>query len=269
MKNILDEKAQNVIVFTPDTNEASGYKQETKPLKSHEFNQYLEGITNFDHAVAAGFVSSAGVLNVASFTNNDAFFTNALYGLDNTINAEHLTIMQEAMTTRYQVENSTDKNMWQVALEMSLCNGLGSCNAVFPTGSTEADKAKRDKIWKYFKSLYGSYKGSIKAVFRDAYAKKRGSYNFCVGNSAATHPQISRVLEYYSGKSNLESKILNQGFSSQICGTSYKVLYKEKVRRFYPADHFYSGNTNNMTTIANQMSQAANNSVYQATGYVR
>ena len=256
-----EEKTQNVIVFTPDSNEASGYKSETKPLKSHEFEGYLEGITSYAHATAAGFVSSTGTLNVAAFTNNDAFFTNAIYGLDSNLNAEHLTIMQEAMTTRYQ-SSGTDKDMWTVAKEMSLCNGIGSCNAAFPTGDT----AKQDKIWQYFKSLYYSYKGKIKAVFRDAYAKKRGSYNYCVGNSTATHPVVTRVLEYYSNRGTLETKIGQQASSAKICGEGLKVLYKEKVRRFYPADHFYSGSSASMTNVATQMSQAANNSMYQATG---
>ena len=241
--------------------------QNPTTLNPDSYNAYLHSIKSFAHAVQAKILNADGSLveanNKVSLIDNDPYFTNAV--VDNggvaAFSHRHFNIMDYAVRTAYIVQGGVNKPMMRKALEASLCNGLSSnCTPVFPTGSSTADVSNRDQIWKAFRGMYISYKTQIRNMYMEAYARKRGSFNYCIGDVAASVPVLTRVIPNYSEVTVMQS-YLDEHFvnTNQICGNDLKILFKEKQRRFLPSDL-------GATDLVSDSGQQGENTYYQSTG---
>ena len=253
---------------------------QNKDLSSDEFDSYLNYLDTYDKAL------QAGLFNIATPYDNtvylyDPYFYHFTNVESATVNSMRKAIMEQALNIQY--ENRTlntngsglPAKLYQVSLQLALCNALETCDiSTFNISLSTTTAEQRNAIWNTYKSLYQALKANINHVFVNLYAKENGCYNGCIGNLGSNN--ILNVIANYNDP-NTSSDVfdsVNSYLSSiesststppALCSNPAAIYYQEKEKRFIPTDYGYDSDANAQDAI-NQLLALGNYEYYQQTG---
>ncbi|MCV9932948.1 thrombospondin type 3 repeat-containing protein [Flavobacterium sp. LS1R47] len=145
-----------------------------------------------------------------------------------------------------------------------------------------SDVNMKQKIWINFRTNYTAFKQKTRTVFAHIYASKNNNYNDCIGNSESSDTFVSIFKKYTVAKpNNFENltKLINTIPQTPIipttvpastgvelaCSDGTVTLYKNKEKRFIPADYSYDAALSDVEILA-EAKKTAEKGMYLETG---
>ncbi len=223
------------------------------------YDDYLASIETFADAQTANVFDDA-----EDIFERDPYFQQTLgtsFESNNLYNWRR-DIMLRAIQGEY--EGNDNLAMLNVAYKTVVCNGLTTCPNLlsFNDINNLANDTLKNRVWEAYKSLYSSLKEKIKYVFLNTYAKEHGCYNGCIGEEGAT--TLTNVIFGYPQRININNHINNISVT-QFCDVEESSLYREKTKRFIPADIGYDSSLTGDELIENSKKDVDVN-IYYSTG---
>jgi RHS repeat-associated protein len=209
------------------------------------YDAYVKSIEKFDDA----YIGNGSTFNLLATVNglydNDPYFQNAptVFVIDQYFGSVYdlrKNIMQEALGNEYE---NTGFTMLGYAYANVMCSGNPSCsqaNNITPLyiKNNVSSEALRNQIWQIYKGLYIGLKSRIKATLLNAYTKRQGSYNICIGAEGVTYNINSvtdEISKYTTSITDAIKTYANGGSSQYICSTN-AADFSTKEKRFKPAN---------------------------------
>ncbi|MEZ0129138.1 hypothetical protein AB9T88_04905, partial [Flavobacterium sp. LBUM151] len=232
----------------------------TNILSSDQYDGFLNTLDTYAKAEAAGYFNTASSTFDQIFTS-DPYFSGALNSDFESTSLYNIRrdIMLRALNIQY--ENFTSTKMLQVALQMTKCNAIQTCDVSSISYSSLSDSEKTN-LWNTYKSLYISLKGNIKHVFINLYTTNKGNSNSCIGTTGSA--EFTNVLKNYdtfvtSIKNNITVP------ATTFCSNAAAVNYKNKEKRFIATDFAYDSDVDPLDA-QNQLTAEVNYQSYVQTG---
>lgn len=268
---------------------SDGFDEKLRNLDYYD----TETNTVLDHGIFQSGGKIAQLLNLQN--TEDPFYTSAYdtapYAVETT--AEYnlrKSLMEEALEVNFDGLNFTDSqgravkmNMLQSAYFFAVfSNGITppsayegiisqSNSSLLNHINSITDPYLKQRIWVNFRSYYTGLKEKTRTVFGHIYAIKKQGNNDCIGNSENTESYSTVFKKYTTTVPNNYEAVLRLITDAQetlpvlpngangldpVCSDATALLYKNKEKRFPPADYGWDSGLTDAEILADAKAKA-------------